>query len=262
MGRVKLTVAYDGTAYSGWQIQPNAVTVEGVLTDALSRLLQEPVALLGASRTDAGVHALGNVAAFDTEHPIPPEKIAYAVNAYLPDDIRVMRSEAVAPDFHPRFDCYEKCYEYRITIGAFASPLTRLYAHHQRRPLDVAAMEQAAQAFVGTHDFSSFCSAGAQVQDKVRTISSLHVQELERLAEDGEDGGSLVAIRVVGNGFLYNMVRILAGTLMQVGNHERRPEEMSAVLEAKDRRKAGPTAPAKGLRLCYIRYGEEKSHNK
>ncbi len=247
MGRVKLTIAYDGTRYSGWQIQPNAVTVEGVLTEALTRLLQEPVTLTGASRTDAGVHALGNVAVFDTNHPIPPEKISYAVNAYLPEDIRVMKSEAAAPGFHPRFDCHEKCYEYRITVGAFASPLTRLYAHHQRRPLDVAAMEQAAQAFVGTHDFSSFCSAGAQVQDKVRTVHSLHVQEI----------GGQVVIRVVGNGFLYNMVRILSGTLLQVGNHERKPEEMSLILEARDRRKAGPTAPAKGLRLCYIRYDEE-----
>ncbi len=258
MGRIKLTVAYDGTRYCGWQIQPRAVTVEGELREALCRLLKEPVELIGASRTDTGVHALGNVAVFDTTHPIPPEKVYLAVNAYLPEDIRVMRSEAVAPDFHPRFDCHAKCYEYRIRTGTVVSPLERLYAHHQRRSLDIDAMQQAAQAFVGTHDFSSLCSAGAQVQSKVRTITSIAVQKSAAYGGDGES----VVIRVIGNGFLYNMVRILAGTLIQVGCGERKAEEMPKILEAMDRQKAGPTAPAKGLCLCYIEYDAEKSQDK
>ncbi len=244
MKRIKMTIAYDGTRYSGWQIQPNAATVEGVLTDALSSLLHEPVALIGASRTDAGVHALGNVAVFDTEHPIPAEKISYAVNAYLPEDIRVVESRQVAGDFHPRYDCHSKCYEYHITCGEFAMPMERLYAHHLRKKPDVARMQAAAVYVEGSHDFTSFCQTGTPVRDKVRTIYSLTVCDREQE----------IVIRVVGNGFLYNMVRIIAGTLIQVGLGEKNPEDIPAIIEAMDRQKAGHTAPAKGLRLCYIRY--------
>lgn len=247
MKRIKMTIAYDGTRYSGWQIQPNAITVEGVLTDALSTLLREPVTLIGASRTDAGVHALGNVAVFDTEHPIPAEKISYAVNAYLPEDIRVVESCQVAEDFHPRYDCHDKCYEYHITCGEFAMPMERLYAHHLRKMPDVARMQEAAGHIEGTHDFTSFCSVATPVQDKVRTIHSLTV----------EKSGQEIVIRVVGNGFLYNMVRIIAGTLIQVGLGEKNPEDIPTILTAMDRQKAGPTAPAKGLRLCYIRYNDK-----
>lgn len=244
MKRMKLTIAYDGTNYSGWQIQPGVVTVEGVLTEALQKLLKEPVVLIGASRTDAGVHALGNVAVFDTEHPIPPEKVSYAVNAYLPEDIRVTESCLVREDFHPRYDCHDKCYEYHITYGEFAIPTNRLYAYHLRKKPDVARMNEAAVHFEGSHDFTSFCSVGTPVQDKVRVIHSLRVTEQ----------GDTVVIRVIGNGFLYNMVRIIAGTLIQVGRGEKNPGDIPAIIDACDRQKAGPTAPARGLRLCYIRY--------
>lgn len=244
MGRIKLTIAYDGTAYSGWQTQQNAVTVEETLEKALSELLKEPVDVIGASRTDAGVHALGNVAAFDSNTPIPPEKIAFAVNPYLPEDIRVVKSEAVPDDFHPRFGAHDKCYEYSVSVGETENPIGRLYRHHIRKMPDLSAMREACTYLVGEHDFSSFCAAGAQVQSKVRTIYSLEI-----LPET--DG---FTIRVTGNGFLYNMVRILAGTLLKVGDGSLKPEDMTVILESKNRENAGPTAPAKGLRLCWIRY--------
>ena len=248
MGRIKLTVSYDGTGYSGWQQQENAVTVCGVLTDRLRELLKEEVILIGASRTDAGVHALGNVAVFDTETAIPPEIIAYAVNSRLPEDIRVVKSEAVPDTFHPRFDAHSKCYEYLVSVGEIEDPLSRLYSHHIRTMPDVEKMNAAAGYLVGEHDFSSFCAANAQVSSKVRTIYSLTVLK----TENG------IKIRVIGNGFLYNMVRIIAGTLLKAGEGKLEPASIPEILAAEKREKAGPTAPAKGLRLCWIRYEEEE----
>lgn len=242
--RIKLTIAYDGTDYCGWQIQQQAVTVEGELRAALEKLLGEPVETIGASRTDAGVHALGNVAAFDTESTIPADKFCYALNSYLPEDIRVMESEEVAADYHPRFDCHSKRYEYRIAEGRFASPLRSRYTHTSRVRLNEQAMANAAEHLVGKHDFSSFCAAGAQVETKVRTITRCEVYR------EGDE----IVIGVEGDGFLYNMVRIIAGTLVKVGEGAFAPEEVKNILEAKDRTKAGPTAPARGLTLCYIRY--------
>lgn len=244
MRRIKLTIAYDGTEYCGWQCQPGAVTVEGTLRKALNKLLGEAVETIGASRTDAGVHAMGNVAVFDTEATIPAEKFCYALNSFLPEDIRVMESEEVSLKFHPRFDCHSKRYEYRITEGRFCSPLRCRYVHNVRHELDTEAMSKAAELLVGTYDFSSFCAAGAQVESKVRTVTKCEV-----FRRDGE-----VAIGVEGDGFLYNMVRIIAGTLVKVGEHAMEPEAIPTILEAKDRTKAGPTAPASGLVLCYIRY--------
>ncbi len=239
MKRVRLIVAYDGTNYHGWQVQKNGITIESELNRCLSELLQEPVEVIGASRTDAGVHALGNVAVFDTQSRMPAEKISYALNQRLPEDIRIQKSEEVAPDWHPRFCDSRKTYEYRIYRGEFPMPVKRLYALFTYRSLDVTKMQEAAQYFVGEHDFKSFCQVHAQVDSTVRTVYEMKVYE------EGTD----VVIRVTGGGFLYNMVRIMAGTLLEVGQGKRVPEEIAEIIEAKDREAAGPTAPAHGLTL-------------
>lgn len=239
MKRVMLTVAYDGTNYHGWQVQPNGETIEGVLNRCLSLLLGEKIEVIGASRTDSGVHALGNIAVFDTETSIPAEKIAYALNARLPEDIKVQESKEVEPSFHPRHCDSRKTYEYRIYNAAFPMPTQRLYAHFSYTPYDIDRMCEAAAYFVGTHDFKSFCSTDAQVENTVRQIEDIKVWKEE----------NMITIRVTGRGFLYNMVRIMAGTLMEVGRGYKEPQEIERILEAKDRNAAGPTAPACGLTL-------------
>lgn len=237
--RVLLTVAYDGTAYHGWQLQDNGATIEGELNRCLSQLLQEPIQVIGASRTDAGVHALGNVAVFDTGARMPADKISYALNQRLPEDIRILASCEVPGNWHPRHVESRKTYEYRIYRGTFAMPTRRLYTYFTYFQLDVDAMRQGAQYLVGEHDFKSFCQTGAQVESTVRRIYSIELEE---------EGPELV-LRICGGGFLYNMVRIIVGTLMEVGQGKRRPEDIKAILSACDRRAAGPTAPAHGLTL-------------
>ena len=221
-------MAYDGADYCGWQIQPSGITIEEVLNRELSTLLGEEIRVTGASRTDSGVHSLGNVAVFDTKTRIPADKLCYALNQRLPEDIVVQSSCEVAGDFHPR-RCYsEKTYEYRILN------------------LDVANMRQAASFLVGEHDFKSFCSVKTSVEDTVRTILSCTVA---RTPQD------VVVIRVTGTGFLYNMVRIIAGTLIQVGIGELEPQDIEAILAKRERSAAGPTAPAHGLTMIGIAYG-------
>lgn len=239
MKRVMLTVAYDGTAYSGFQAQGNARTIEGELNRCLKELLKEEIRVIGGSRTDAGVHARCNVAVFDTQARMPGEKISYALNQRLPEDIRIQRSEEVAADFHPRHCESRKTYEYRIVNAEFPVPTKRLYSYFTYVPLDAEKMKEAAGYLVGEHDFKSFCSAGSQAESTVRTIYDIQV------LREGEE----IVIRVTGNGFLYNMVRIIAGTLIEAGKGRRKPEEMEAILAAKDRGAAGPTAPAYGLML-------------
>ena len=240
--RVMLTVAYDGTNYSGWQVQPNGITIEGVLNEALSELLKEDITVVGASRTDAGVHALCNLAVFDTCSRIPAEKMSYALNTSLPEDIRIVGSKEVAADFHPRHCESKKTYEYRIVNSEFINPIKRLYCHHTYLKCDVDLMQKAATYLVGEHDFKSFCTVGAQVESTVRTITDL---EVVRVGEE-------IVIRVTGTGFLYNMVRIIVGTLLEVGYGRLAVDDISSILEACDRREAGPTAPAKGL--CLVKY--------
>ena len=244
MKRVKLVVAYDGTNYHGWQVQDNGITIEEVLNRTIGELVQEDIKVIGASRTDAGVHACGNVAVFDTESRIPGDKFSFAKNQRLPDDIRIQESCEVDADFHPRYADTVKTYEYNILNRRFELPSKRLYAAFCYYPMDIERMNQAAAYLVGEHDFKSFCSAGAQVQTTVRTIYAVNVTK--------ED--DMVHIRITGNGFLYNMVRIIAGTLMQVGTGLMEPEQVKEILEARDRSKAGPTAVAKGLTLVEIRY--------
>ncbi len=242
MKRIKLVVAYDGTNYKGWQIQKNGETIESVLNRILSEMTGETVHVMGASRTDSGVHAMGNIAVFDTNVRMPGDKFSYALNQRLPEDIRIQHSCEVEPAYHPRYLHTVKTYEYRILNREFPLPAYRLHTYFTYHPLDVERMRQAAAYLVGEHDFKSFCAAGAQVNTTVRTIYSLQI-----LKED-----ELLTIRVSGNGFLYNMVRIIAGTLMKIGRGEWEPEQIQKILEAKDRREAGPTAPARGLTLMSI----------
>ncbi|NLY48336.1 MAG: tRNA pseudouridine(38-40) synthase TruA [Clostridiales bacterium] len=244
MRRIKLVIAYDGTNYHGWQLQPGEITVEEVINRALSELLKEDIAVIGASRTDAGVHALGNVAVFDTETKIPAEKICFALNRYLPWDIRVQSSMEVPGDFHPRKVKCRKTYEYRILNRDILIPTERLYAYFVYYDLNIEKMKKAAEYLAGTHDFKSFCSAKTHVEDTVRTIYGIEI----------EKKGHIIAIRVTGNGFLYNMVRIIAGTLIEVGRGAIAPEDMIKILDGRNRRLAGPTAPAHGLTLVRIEY--------
>jgi len=248
--RIMLTVAYDGTAYSGWQIQPNAQTIEGVLNAELSRLLGEDITVIGASRTDAGVHAEGAIAVFDTLSRIPGEKFSYALNRSLPEDIVIRKSQEVPGDFHPRKTATQKTYRYSIWNDDFVLPTTRLYSHHIYNDIDIEAMNLAAQYFVGEHDFAGFCSVGNQTESTVRTIFDMTVTR-------GEDNRR-IDILVTGNGFLYNMVRIIAGTLIEVGQHKVSPDEIKSIIEAKDRNLAGATAPAKGLTLVGYKFIEYK----
>ena len=237
--RVRLTVAYDGTNYHGWQIQNNGITIESELNRCLTDLLREPVEVIGASRTDSGVHALGNIAVFDTTSRMPAEKISYALNQRLPEDIRIQKSEQVPDDWHPRRCDSRKTYEYRIYRAQFPMPVKRLYSLFTYYELDVNRMQEAAAYLEGEHDFKSFCSIHTQTETTVRTITDLSVKK----------EGSLITIRVTGTGFLYNMVRIIAGTLIEVGNGKYPPEHIKEILQHCDRSCAGPTAPARGLTL-------------
>lgn len=247
MRRIKLVVAYDGTNYCGWQIQPNGITIEEVLNRELSRILKEEIRVIGASRTDSGVHALGNVAVFDTNASIPGEKVSYALNQSLPDDIRIQDSCEVPQDFHPRHCKTKKTYEYLIYNHTFQNPLNNRYTHFVYCPLDIEKMRKAAVYLKGTHDFKSFCNIHTHVEDTVRTIYNCHV----------EQNGRLLTIVIEGDGFLYNMVRIIAGTLIEVGMGEYEPACIEAILDKKDRTCAGKTAPAKGLKLVQILYETE-----
>lgn len=244
MKRIKMIVSYDGTNYCGFQIQPNALTIEEVLNTKLTELLNETVKLIGASRTDSGVHALGNVVVFDSNTKIPGDKISFALNCILPEDIRIQGSCEVASDFHPRFCKTIKTYEYKIVNRTFPIPTLRNFAHFEHHRLDVDKMKQAAKYLVGRHDFKSFATAKPQVTDMVREIYALTIEKTEEV----------IVIRVTGNGFLYNMVRIIAGTLMQVGMNRIEPKTIPSVLQGRDRSLAGPTAPAKGLTLVHIEY--------
>ena len=244
MKRVKLTIAYDGTNYCGWQVQPNGITIEEVLNKALKKLTGEDICIIGASRTDSGVHALGNVAEFDTETTIPSEKIAMALNQRIPEDIVVVKSEEVAPTFHPRYCDCSKTYEYHIMNTRIPIPTKRLTNYFVSYKLDLDNMRRAAEYLIGEHDFVSFCNIRTDVENTVRTIT-----ELEILQE-----GTEITIRISGNGFLYNMVRIIVGTLIRVGRGYYEPEKVKEILEAKDRKAAGVTVPAHGLILKEIQY--------
>lgn len=244
MKRIKLTIAYDGTNYCGWQIQPNGITIEEVLNKALSKMVGEEILVIGASRTDSGVHAMGNVAVFDTNTTIPAEKIAVALNQRLPEDIVITKSEEVPLDFHPRYCDCSKTYEYHIINTRIPIPTKRLTNYFVSYVLDIEKMRQAASYLVGEHDFVSFCNVRTDVENTVRTITALDILT----------NGNEITIRITGNGFLYNMVRIIVGTLIRVGRGFYEPEKVKDILEAKDRKAAGVTAPPHGLMLVEIKY--------
>ena len=256
MKRIKLTVAYDGTNYCGWQIQPNGITIEEVLNKKLSKLTGENIIIIGASRTDSGVHAMGNVAVFDTESPIPPERFSYALNQKLPDDIVIVKSEEVPSDWHPRYQNHiVKTYEYHILNAEVPDPTKRNNMYFVSYKLDIEKMQKAASYLIGEHDFASFCNIKTNVEDTVRTIYQLEVLESEcAYARNGHIEGRELTIHIQGNGFLYNMVRIIVGTLLRVGRGFYTPERVKEILEAKDRQTAGVTAPPQGLMLMQIEY--------
>ena len=238
MKRVLLVIAYDGTNYHGWQVQPNAITIEQIINESLTKLLNENIEVIGASRTDAGVHAYGNVAVFDTDTSIPAAKIM------LPDDIVIQESYEVEPDFHPRKCESIKTYVYRILNRNFDNPVKSRNALHVYKKLDIELMREAAAYFVGRHDFRNFCSLHTQAHSTVRIIYSLDIER-----EDDE-----ITIEVSGNGFLYNMVRMIAGTLIDVGCGKMKSERIAEILVSEKRDFAINTAPAKGLTLEMIEY--------
>lgn len=246
MRNIKLTIEYDGTAYHGWQSQDNAVTVQDVVTDAIARLTGEDICITGSSRTDAGVHALGQVCNFFTGSSIPADKFAFALNAILPDDIVIRRSEEVTEDFHARFSTIGKKYRYLFYNSVFPSALMRNRAYHVFYPLDVRAMAEAAEYFKGTHDFAAFSATGGSAKTTVRTITDCCVSR----------DGDIVTFSVKGNGFLYNMVRIMAGTLVDVGIGRISPKAVPEIIDSLDRKRAGRTAPPHGLYLEEIYYDD------
>ena len=245
MKRVKLIVAYDGTNYCGWQVQPNGITIEQVLNENLSKLLGEEITVTGASRTDSGVHSMGNVAIFDTETRMPADKISFALNQRLPADIVVQDSCEVPSDWHPRYqENISKTYEYHIYNAAVPNPLKTRYCTFVSFPMDVEAMRAGAKYLVGEHDFVSFCNIRTNTQDTVRTVYDLIIEK-----KDDE-----IVLRITGNGFLYNMVRIIAGVLIRVGRGFYAPEKVKENLDAKVHTSEGATAPPNGLVLMKIDY--------
>jgi tRNA pseudouridine38-40 synthase len=242
---IRLVVEYDGTALSGWQRQTNAPTVQQHLEEALAQLLQHAAPVIGASRTDAGVHARGQVASFRTERPIPLHGIRRGLNSLLPEMIAIREAAEVAEDFHPRFSATGKHYRYTLLTRADRSPLWRDRAWHHPDALDAAAIEAGARALVGEHDFSAFRAAGCTAKTAIRRIDSITLArpDPERLAID-----------VCGNAFLRNMVRILVGTLTEVGTGARPASQLAEILASRDRTRAGITAPAHGLELVEVRY--------
>ena len=244
MRRIHLIVEYDGTNYAGWQRQENALAVQQALEEALSKLTRERIVVHGASRTDAGVHALGQSAHFDTECRIPADKFSYAVNTMLPPDIRIRSSEEVSPDFHARFSAKGKRYRYLFWDARHAGALNRFTHAHSIYPLDVGRMRAEAEALIGTHDFAAFAASGSVVKDTVRTLWRADV------TRDGDE----VKLIVEGSGFLYNMVRIIAGTLRDIGSGKLEPGALRRAIETGDRLDLGVTAPAKGLTLMEVFY--------
>jgi tRNA pseudouridine38-40 synthase len=245
MRTLKLTLSYDGTNYVGWQRQTNGISVQQIVEEALAPLAGgAPPTVVGAGRTDAGVHALGQVATVNLESDVPASGVQRALNVRLPDDIRVIGSVDATPGFHARYHAKAKAYRYRMATTSVLSPFDRWFVWHAPEPRDVEAMRRAARLLVGRHDFASFQANGASVRETVRT---LHRLELE------ERGGEIV-VDAEGDGFLRHMVRAIVGTLADVGAGLRPPESMAEVLRARDRQAAGKTAPACGLTLMAVRY--------
>ena len=246
----KLLLQYDGTDFHGWQIQDDLRTVQGELTSALSLIDGRSVSVHGSGRTDAGVHAEGQVASVEVQREISPEKLRAAINANVGRDVRVLTVETAADDFHARYSALEKTYVYRIVSGPVISPFWSRYAHHDARRIDLESMKRGAELFLGRHDWTAFSAAQADVEDRVRTVTRLDV--LSRV--DERLRGSLIEVRVSADGFLRYMVRAIAGTLLAVGRGELSLDAVGEAIETGNRPLAAVTAPAHGLTLLSVRY--------
>jgi len=243
--RVKCIISYDGSTFNGYQIQPNKRTVQGELQQALTKMHKgKEVKVVASGRTDTGVHAVGQVIHFDTDLNIPVEKWPVALNALLPDDIVVKEASVVNDSFHARFNAKKKEYRYFIQYSPQPDVFKRNYVFHVENTLNIEKMKEASKLLLGTHDFTSFCSAKTEVEDKVRTLYNIDIWSK----------GDKIVFRFIGSGFLYNMVRILVGTLLEIGLEQRQPNDIKNILEAKERGMAGKTAPGKGLYLWKVYY--------
>jgi len=247
MRTLKIVLQYDGTAYAGWQRQANGVSIQAMVEDALAPIEGSRVVVHGAGRTDAGVHALGQVATVTLAVAIEPPALARALNALLPPDVRVLAVEDAAPGFHARFSATGKAYEYRIINAPLVSPFHHNYVWHVIQPIDLKLVREASARLVGTHDFAAFQGARARVVSTKRTVSRI----------EWEDGGGYdlpLVMRIEGDGFLRYMVRNIVGTLVDVGVGRRPPSHVAEILASRDRTQAGPTAPAQGLYLVRVNY--------
>ena len=244
MRNLKVVIAYDGTNYHGFQIQNNAITVQEKIQVGLKELLKEEARIVSASRTDAGVHAKGHVFNLKLDSSLPTKKFALALNTKLPADIVALSAEEVADDFHARYYAQGKKYSYQIYNDSFQLPFFRNYTYHIKDKLDLSAMRQAAKYLIGEHDFSSFRAAGCNAKTTIREIYQIEIKKQDQI----------VKIEIEGSGFLYNMVRIISGTLIEIGLAKKKASEMESILAAKDRLEAGFTAPAKGLFLEKVYY--------
>jgi tRNA pseudouridine38-40 synthase len=247
MNKYKLTIAYDGTAYSGWQIQNNAVSIKSLLEGALATILRTPTPVVASGRTDAGVHAKAQVAHFISETTPDLKRLHLSLNGILPDDIRILSVEEASPDFHARYSAVSKEYHYHLHLERTTDPFKRLYAYHDYSPLDLEKMKEAARCFIGTHNFTTFAneaSKGSAAKNPVRTITRLDICE--------EPGG--IRLEFEGDGFLYKMVRNITGTLLDIARGKISVESISQLFEAKNRSLAPPAAPSRGLFLVKVNY--------
>lgn len=249
MRNIKLTIEFDGTRYKGWQKQKEVATVQGTIEKAIKKITkEEEIELHGSSRTDAGVHAKGMVASFLTKSRVPAEKFREAINTKLPDDIAIIKSEEVDENFHARFSSKGKMYSYTIVNRVEKVALMRNYSYQVKDELDLQKMKEACKYIVGKHDFNAFKSAGSTVKTSIRTVHKIDIIKKD----------DIIKIYVSGDGFLYNMVRIIVGTLLEVGKNKIKPEDVKSILDSKDRRNAGPCVPPNGLVLEKVFYSEEE----
>lgn len=248
MKNIKLTIEYDGTHYGGWQKQNNNSTIQEEIQKAISKITNEDINLIGSSRTDAGVHARGMVANFKTESKVPPEKFREAINTKLPDDIGIIKSEEVPLDFHARYDSKGKTYCYTIINRLEKVAISKNYVYHVKDKLDIELMKKSCEYFVGKHDFKAFKTSGSSVKTSIRTISDLHIETFN------SEYGTKIMFYITADGFLYNMVRIIVGTVVDVGRGKIKESIIGDIIKSGDRNKAGHCAPASGLTLLKVYY--------